>query len=71
MENSEIRYLGDLQRLEIRPGDKFVIRVNRPITLEHAEALREQWHRFAGNDIPVLILVGDTEIGAIGMGEAA
>ena len=32
MAENEIRFLGDLERLDPKPGDKFVLSVDRPLT---------------------------------------
>ncbi len=65
MKEEEIRYLGDLQRLTIKPGDKFVLTADRPISREMAAALKSMWEGFAGPDIPLLILDKGCSLGAI------
>lgn len=37
-----IRYLGDMQRLELKPGDMFVLSVDEHISQEMAVRLKEQ-----------------------------
>lgn len=39
----EIRYLGELQRLELKPGDVFVLSVPRELSNEEARIIRKQW----------------------------
>lgn len=63
----EIRYLGDLQRLEIKPGDKFILTVPGSISYEQATRIREAWQKFAGGDKDdLLILEGEMKLGVIG-----
>lgn len=71
MDTSEIRFLGEMQRLEIRPGDKFVMRVDQRLSMDQQEILRGHWRKFAGDEVPLLILDRGVEIGVLGVGEAA
>lgn len=43
MAEEQIRYLGDLQRLEVRPGDVFVLRPSGRLSPEQVQRLRERW----------------------------
>jgi hypothetical protein len=61
----EIRYLGDLQRLELKTGDKFVLTVDVPISVRVADMIRKQWEQFAGEGVPLLILQDGMKLGAI------
>jgi len=60
-----IRFVGELQRLDVKPGDRFVISVPGPIPMEACERIRQQWKDFIGGDVPVLILSDGIKIGAI------
>lgn len=40
MDEQEIRFLGDLQRIQPQPGDVFVLTVEQSISYETAERLR-------------------------------
>lgn len=64
MADQEIRFVGDLQRMDIRPGDKFVLSVDGHITRAQAESIRDGWRLFAG-DVPLLILEDGMKLGAI------
>lgn len=64
-----IRYLGDLQRLGLKPGDRFVLKVDRPLTIEQHARIQEAWRNFAGGDadqMKLLVLDSGMEIGIIG-----
>ena len=61
----EIRYLGDLQLLKILPGDKFVLTVPKVLSDESHIQIQLSWQRFAGEDVPLLILDDGMKLGAI------
>lgn len=65
----EIRFVGDLTRLQIEPGDKFVLTVPGRVSDEMREVLRDSWERFAGEGVPILILEEGFRLGAISTGE--
>jgi hypothetical protein len=52
----QIRYVGELQRLELRPGDKFVLVCPGAISRDMAERLKQTWQDFAGEDHPCAVI---------------
>ena len=69
--SSEIRFPGDLQRLELRPGDRFVLTAEGPISIEMAERIQRSWHEFTGGDdkrFPLIILADGLKLGVISTG---
>lgn len=64
----EIRFLGDLQRLAVKPGDRFVLVVQKPVSAETAARIQFAWERFIGDGekVPLLILDGAMKLGVIG-----
>lgn len=49
--------LGEIQRLEIKPGDRFVMTCAANISDDVAVRLNDQWSNFVGrNDVKLLIL---------------
>lgn len=62
----EIRYLGDLQRLQLKPGDRLVLTYAGHLSEANAELLKVQLERWAPPDVQVLVLAGDVKIGVIG-----
>ena len=60
----EIRFLGDLQRLQPKPGDVFVLTVEGRVSADMVKILREQWKTFMG-DIPLLVIDGGARLGCI------
>lgn len=69
MAEPEIRYLGDLQRLQIGAGDKFVLTVPGRVSDEMRQRFSEMWERFAGESVPILVLEEGFRLGAISTGE--
>jgi len=62
----EIRYIGELQRLELKPGDRFVLTTDRPISHEQAERIKDVWHQFVGPERhELLILDNGMKLGVI------
>lgn len=57
----EIRYLGDLARIELKPGDVFVLSCEQRISSETAERVRAYWQRVMG-DVPLLIFDGGARL---------
>lgn len=63
---SDIRFVGDMQRLQIKKGDKFVLKVSRPLTREAVEKFQEIWSKFThGETGPILILEPGMELGVV------
>lgn len=72
MAENEIRYLGDLQRLDLREGDRFVLTIDGPISSSMHDIIQRQWRRFVGADtekFPLLVLDKGSKLGVIN-GEA-
>lgn len=52
----EIRFVGDLQRVQVQPNDRFVLTVDQALSASQAEAIRKAWAEFIGGDhAPLLI----------------
>lgn len=69
MSMDEIRWLGDMERLEIKPGDKFVLMVPGVISMEVHDRIQEVWEKFHGgdpDDFKLLILDQGIKLGVIG-----
>lgn len=60
----EIRFLGDLQRLDLRPGDRFVLTVPRQLSYEQRARLSTAFREEVG--APVLVLEEGIKLGVIG-----
>lgn len=72
METPEIRYLGDLSRLKIKPGDRFVLKVPGPVSFEMAARIKDQWKAFVGGDseaLKLMIIENGMELGVVNISE--
>lgn len=59
---------GDLQRLELKPGEQFVLTVPTAVTSEMEQRLRRAWKEFVGGDddkFRLLILQQGMKLGVI------
>lgn len=62
--DAEIRFVGDLQKLALKPSDVLVLKMNGIISEEQAARLRE----FVASILPdqkMIILDGGTELGVL------
>lgn len=63
---SDVELLEHLKRVDVQPGDKFVLISPRPLSTETCQRFREVWNRFVGSNAhPVLILDDGMELGVI------
>lgn len=70
---NEIRFVGDLRRCDVRPGDRFVLTVERPISRDTHDRIQAVWRDFIGSDNPakLLVLEDGMHLGVIGPVDAA
>ena len=61
-----IQWLGDLHRIDVRPGDVFVLKAQRRLTKEQRDMLREQWSAQMPADCKCLVIDEAMEIGVFG-----
>lgn len=61
----EVRFVGDLQRLQLQPGDKLVLSVDAVLPGYVRERLKEQVEQFFGDGIRCLVLERGMELGAV------
>ncbi len=65
--DEKINFLGDLQRLEIKQGDRFVLMVDDVISDSTATHIQTLWAQFIGAEGPkLLILQRGMKLGVIG-----
>jgi hypothetical protein len=62
---SEIKYLGDVQRLTMEPGDVLVLSVHDEISQEAAARLKEQVLATIGTDRKVMVLSRGMKVGVL------
>jgi len=64
---NEINFVGDLQRVDVKPGDRFVITCDEHLSPERMNAVGEAWRRFVGEGgPPVLVLPKGFKVGVLG-----
>lgn len=63
----EIRFLGDLQRLQPQPGDVFVLTCTQALSADQCDHLTSYWKRVMG-DTKLLVLCDGLKLGCIGAG---
>lgn len=72
--DEQIRFLGDLARLDVKPDDRYVLMVPRVLTAEMHLRIQQVWRRFIGSDDPeemkLLIIDGGMKLGVFGRNEA-
>lgn len=61
----QVKFLGDLQRLECQPGDKFVLMCPGAVTNAMQRDIQNIWHEFIGNDTKLLILPNGYSLGVV------
>lgn len=68
--SDEIRFLGDLQRLDLKPGDRFVLTCEHHLSEDAHKRIQETWKRFMGGDdaAGLLIIESGMKIGVINDG---
>ena len=65
--SDEIRFIGELQRVDVKPGDRFVIHTDQLLTPNMAEDLLRAWWRFVGKDgPPLMVLARGFRLGVLG-----
>lgn len=62
--DGEIRFLGDLQRLELKPGDMFVLSVDEHISHEMADRLKQTFAEATGG-AKVIVLGRGMKLGVV------
>ncbi|MGE3419644.1 MAG: hypothetical protein AB7I42_26600 [Bradyrhizobium sp.] len=66
----QISYLGELQRLELRPGDVFVLSTDRHLPAAAHQHIRNAW-RIAMGNVRLLIIDGGMKLGVVNAGIVA
>jgi len=64
----EIRMVADMQRLEVRPGDVFVLTTAHTLSAEMAERMVRHAQQVLGEHAKILVIDRSVELGVIGRG---
>lgn len=64
--SGDIQFLGELRRMDVKPGDRFVLMIDKPMPMSMHARIREIWADFMGADKnKLLVLDSGIKIGAI------
>lgn len=65
----EVEKVGELKRLDVRPGDRFVLTSEKVLTPEQMRHIKAAWKDyFGGGFVPeIIVLDGGLELGVIRM----
>lgn len=63
--DGEIRFIGDMQRLQYQPGDVFVLRTDQSLMQHQLDQLRAHLRSVIGDEAPVLVLQGGMSLGLV------
>jgi hypothetical protein len=59
----DVRWLGELQALKLKPGEKFVLQFQTILNPEQRERVLEQWNRFMPG-VELLVVEGGARLSA-------
>lgn len=66
--SEKVEFLGSLSRLNLKPGDKFVLMCQRRISVEQVAHIQRIWREFLGDQADqarLLVLDDGAKLGAI------
>ncbi|WP_284777074.1 hypothetical protein [Agrobacterium sp. lyk4-40-TYG-31] len=66
MTEQGIKFIGDMQRLVIKPGDRFVIKCDQKLSISAKNEIAEVSRGFFGEGVKVLILEPGMSLGVVG-----
>ncbi len=67
-----INFLGNLARIEAKPGDRFVLMTDGPVSEETARRFTDEWKRFMGPDAPRIMILSDgIKLGVVGFDQGS
>lgn len=61
----QVRYLGDLQRLQLQDGEVFVLTSDADLNPPQIERLRASWESVMGKEAKLLVLTAGMKLGAV------
>lgn len=54
-----------LQRIEVKPGDVFVLQCEHPMSQQQLDQIQEVWHRFIGSGHKLVVLDNGMKLGVL------
>lgn len=74
MDKPEIEFVCELQRLQLKEGDRFVMTFDGALSRENHERIQEAWKNFVSQNreftVPLLILDRGAKLGVVNVLEA-
>ena len=64
--DEKINFIGDMQRVQVRPGDVFVVQTDQRLTHDMSLNLRDYVRSALGDDARVLVLTDGLKLGVAG-----
>ena len=65
----EVRFVGDLTRVNVQPGDVFVLRCEQHLPAPAIERIHAQFESVMGRGTRLLVLGGGMQLGVVNRGE--
>lgn len=65
----EVRFVGDLTRVNVQPGDVFVLRCEQHLPKPAIERIHAQFESVMGKGTRLLVLGGGMQLGVVNPGE--
>lgn len=65
IDEAEIRYLGDVQRLALKPGDIVVVKLQGRVDAHTIARIRDHMSKELGGEHKVIVLAEGVEIGIL------
>lgn len=59
------RFLGDILKVELSPGDVCVLMVRTPMSREATETVTQMWRATVGDDVTLVVLDDGMKIGVL------
>jgi hypothetical protein len=67
MAENEIRFVGDMERLQFRAGDRLVLKTEQRISAETAARMKQELEQWLNDDTIKVIVLGDgMSLGVLG-----
>lgn len=66
-----VRFMGELVKLDVAPGDVCVLMCSQSLSQDGANRLRETWRFVMGDDVTLIVLDGGMRLGVLSPQKAA
>lgn len=66
----EVVYLGEVEVLRVRPGDRLILTCDALVTRQQMEMFRDELVHFAGGEVPVAVLDASCSLAVVSLPSA-